>query len=431
MKYFGTDGIRGRSEFFSAELLEKIAGGLVGYLGGSGRVVIARDTRTSGNYISKTLAALLSGAGIFVYDTGICPTPVCSFLTRALGCDLGVVISASHNPPEYNGIKIFSRCGEKLADEKLLEHYIDTTVLPSVTTSKSIKAIDGAGLYIEFIKTVLDCDLSGQKIVLDTANGATSVIAPKLFSALGAEVLQINSDTHGENINLGCGATDLSSLIGTLSGTSTLGISFDGDGDRLMAVSGGKVFDGDKIMYLLAKTGTIKTDAVVGTIMTNLGTEIAFTSSKTRFLRSRVGDKYVYEDMKKHSINIGGETSGHIILSDYQPTGDGLLAAVLFAQACKNYDLHSLDDIISYPQAHSNISPATEEQMQAVLELTEISEYLKTLAKQLTKSDMRAVVRASGTEPVIRIMVEAKCESAARKTADKIRNEILDLLLVK
>jgi phosphoglucosamine mutase len=431
MKYFGTDGIRGKNEFFTSDFLKKAGRGAVSYLGGNGTVLIARDTRVSGKFIVDELKNAILACGVNVVDAGMTATPVCAYLTKKLGCSLGIMVSASHNPPEYNGIKYFGSGGGKLHDEEKMEECIELAVEQRHLPAGKLTVLDnGDELYIDFIKTALNANLSGLKVVLDTANGATALVAPKLFAALGAEVKQIFSETDGININLNCGAMHLDTLENALKSekAGVLGLSYDGDGDRLMASINNKTYDGDHILYIFAKTACVKPSAVVGTLMTNLGLEKAFKSIGVDMVRADVGDKYVYREMINRGLNLGGEASGHLILKEHMETGDGLLASVALAKIAKEFDLAKLTEGCKvYPQVNDDIM-TTSEVIARFKNSDKIKTTLEAMKQEVEKSGSRAVVRASGTEPRIRVMVEAEDEKLAAKWAAAIKNKIAELV---
>ncbi|MCL2629938.1 MAG: phosphoglucosamine mutase [Firmicutes bacterium] len=427
MKYFGTDGIRGLNEIFTEGFLKKIASATVKLFGKNSPIAIARDTRVSGRFIEETLARFLTDYGANVILLDITATPVCAYATKVLKCSAGIMISASHNPPEYNGIKFFGGNGAKLPSEAELERLIDCEE-EIISEKGEISHADADTLYIEYILEKLgeDKPLEGLKVLLDTANGACAFVAPRLFNALGATVTVIANDTSGLWINENCGATHWENLVSAMDeGDYDIGFTYDGDGDRVMAVKCGKVFDGDHIIFVLAKHLKMnkkeEVGTVVGTVMTNYGAEKAFKQIGVNFLRAKVGDKYVYQEMCKLNSEIGGEASGHIILRKYQETGDGLLASAVVALTDKESDILMLDDIKEYPQISKDIMTTP----QKVIKFNESEEIAKYLEEIKDKINGRAVVRASGTEPRIRIMVETACESEAEKTALEIRNRIL------
>ncbi len=426
MSHFGTDGIRAKATEFSAEYLYKIADAASAELPKS-KVVIGRDTRISGPFIETELANRLAQKGAEVIIAGMTATPTLAYLTKLLGADFGIMISASHNPPEYNGIKFFSSSAEKISDEreKAIEFFIDNPKeMPDVRVPKKVSYFFGDGEYIDFLIRSLNPDIAGMTICLDCANGATANIAPTLFKKLGAKVTVHNSNTCGKDINEGCGATKPEFLMQKMEEEAyDIGFSYDGDGDRLMVAENGKLFNGDHLMYVHARSmkqkGTLKHDTIVATIMSNMGTEAACKKSGLKLLRTPVGDKFVHREMIKNGYNIGGEESGHIIFSDYMKTGDGILASLLTAMLAKEVSLTSLDDIKEYPKAIESYM-CDKAAAQRFYTDEAIQDYLQNL-----DFEGRAVVRPSGTEPKIRILVEA----ADKQLADQKANEIKEFLI--
>jgi len=423
MKHFGTDGIRGKEEIFTEEYLTKIASGLVSI--GIKKVIFGRDPRTSGPRMEKTMAAVLARYGVEVLLAGMIPTPVLSFLTKFYGCDCGVMLSASHNPPEYNGVKLFSSTGSKASEETELavEKYIDEGGKLPAAEDGSITSVDGAENYINYVLGCLKPDLRGLKVALDTANGATSVIAPQIFERAGAIVRAFNTETDGININNNCGATVPATLLKIVeSGDYDIGFTYDGDGDRVMCVSGGKIFNGDHIMYVHCKSmkekGTLVDNVMVGTVMSNLGTEKACENHGIKLIRTSVGDKCVYREMEKHGYNVGGEESGHLIFTDYMPTGDGILSSVLTAVLDKVKPIKELDDIVEYPSV-SDFILCGKEEVEKFKTNPELKRYLSNI-----DSEYRTVIRPSGTEPKIRILVEAESSEKARAKCAEIKKFI-------
>lgn len=422
MQYFGTDGIRGREEIFDDALLQKTAYAVFA-MAKNPRILLARDTRVSGTRILKTLSAYLAAYGADVIDAGLAPTPVAAVLTRTLACDAGVMVSASHNPPAYNGIKVFSREGGKLseAEEAALERAMDEAV-PPAGKGGQVRQVDGEALYTAYLDVLLKPDLTGMKVLLDTANGACAKIAPAVFKKFGADVSVIYNETDGVRINENCGATVIRTLQQAMQGGGyDIGFSYDGDGDRLIAVKNGKVLDGDHILYIaaryMAKRGTLEPPVAVGTVMTNLGAEKAFLEKGIRLVRTAVGDKYVVDEMRREGYKLGGETSGHLIFSDYQTTGDGILSSLLLSVIDRETDIETLDDIQEYPQVMRDIL-TTPEAVKRFKADTEIPAYMQQIENGL---DGRLVVRASGTEPKIRIMAEAADKNEGTQAADALR----------
>jgi phosphoglucosamine mutase len=441
-QYFGTDGIRGLVGQFpiTPDFVLKLGWAVGKALAHPGaKVLIGKDTRRSGYMFESALEAGLTAAGMDVYLLGPMPTPGVAYLTRTLMADLGVVISASHNPHHDNGIKFFSRAGAKLDDqtEAAIETYLNSemeVVAPHLIGS--VKRLDdAAGRYIEFCKASLPSfqRLSHLKVVIDCANGATYHIAPDVFRELGAEVIPIHSRPDGLNINLNCGSTHPSSLAEAVVGfQADLGVALDGDGDRIIMVDHlGQVIDGDQVLYLLAKMaqekGLLKGGGVVGTLMSNLGLEIALKKARIPFARAKVGDRYVMEMLRQKNWQLGGESSGHIIWLNSTTTGDGIVAALqvlMVMQETGKTLPELLGDLTLYPQTMINVRlPAKLSESQ--------SDVIEREAERITL-DLgergRVLVRPSGTEPLIRVMVEGQdaeeVKSLAERLADFVREVV-------
>lgn len=437
-KYFGTDGIRGLvgEHPITPEFVLKLgwAAGRVLSKVGTKKVMIGKDTRISGYMLETALESGLIAAGIDVDLLGPMPTPAVAYLTNTFRAEAGIVISASHNPYFDNGIKFFSSEGEKLDDavELAIEEKIDVpmTCVESAQLGKATRIKDAAGRYIEFCKSRFPSHLSlkGYKIVLDCANGATYHIAPNVLRELGAEVYEIGVEPDGLNINDGCGATNTEFMRkAVLDLKADLGIALDGDGDRIMMVDHtGYVVDGDEIVYIIArealKKGRLK-GGVVGTLMSNLGLEVALKELGIPFARANVGDRYVMSMLKEKDWQIGGENSGHVLNLAHASTGDGIIAGlqVMTALCTSEMTLHELrKGVTKYPQKLINVrykkgsDPLSASQVQAEIELVE---------EQLGEEG-RVLIRKSGTEPVIRVMVEGKdnevVEAACQQIADKV-----------
>ncbi len=421
-KYFGTDGIRGLvgDDPITPEFVLKLgwAAGRVLSRVGTKKVMIGKDTRISGYMLETALESGLIAAGIDVDLLGPMPTPAVAYLTNTFRAEAGIVISASHNPYYDNGIKFFSSEGLKLDDsvELAIEKKIDMpmTCVESAELGKATRIVDAAGRYIEFCKSRFPSHLSlkGLRIVLDCANGATYHIAPNVFRELGAEVFEIGCEPDGLNINDGCGATNTEFVRkAVLDLKADLGIALDGDGDRIMMVDHtGYVVDGDEIVYIIArealKNGRLE-GGVVGTLMSNLGLEVALKELGVPFARAKVGDRYVMSMLKQKGWQIGGENSGHVLNLTHASTGDGIIAGlqVLTAMCLSNMNLYEMrNGMTKYPQKLINVryekenDPLNARQVQTEIEQVE----------QLLGDDGRVLIRKSGTEPVIRVMVEGK-----------------------
>ncbi|WP_150047410.1 MULTISPECIES: phosphoglucosamine mutase [Methylomonas] len=441
-KYFGTDGIRGKVGQYpiTPDFMLKLgwATGRVFAKEGSGFVLVGKDTRISGYMFESALEAGLSAAGVDTRMIGPMPTPGIAYLTRTLRAKAGIVISASHNPYYDNGIKFFSVDGTKLPDEleQEIEHYIDApmTTVESSKLGKVKRITDAAGRYIEFCKSTVPASLAfkGLRIVIDCANGATYHIAPHVFSEVGAEVVTIGSEPDGLNINDECGATKPEILAAkVLECHADLGIALDGDGDRVIMVDHkGEIVDGDELIYIIAKSFQEKGKLygpVVGTLMSNLGMEHALKAMGVPLLRANVGDRYVMELLKARGGCLGGEGSGHIICLDKTTTGDGIVAAlqVLAEMQFTGKNLHELKSgMKKYPQVLINV------RVDKKVNLNEMDGVKKAVAavEQKLGDKGRVLLRASGTEPLVRVMVEGvdqdDVSQYARQLADDVKQAI-------
>ncbi|WP_394222811.1 phosphoglucosamine mutase [Alteromonas gracilis] len=440
-KYFGTDGIRGKvGEFpMTPDFVMKLgwAAGVVLAADGTKEVLVGKDTRASGYMLESALEAGLSAAGVNIALAGPIPTPAVAYLASTFRADAGVVISASHNPYYDNGIKFFGRSGVKLGteqqkaiEEKLqyaLENGIDC--VSSERLGKARRVEDAAGRYIEFCKGTFSSELSldGLTIVVDSANGAAYKVAPSVFEELGAKVISIANTPNGININKDCGATSLDSLSKAVTtNKADLGIAVDGDADRIMFVdSKGEVVDGDEILFLMAREAKQAgyKGGVVGTLMSNLGLEIALKELDIPFVRTKVGDRYVVEKLKETGWRIGGETSGHILNLDYAPTGDAIIAAlqILTVVVKSEYSLNELKaGMTKLPQCMVNVRHS---ELDSVLNLDVVKEEVNRVEKVLG-SNGRLVLRKSGTEPLIRVMIEAVDEHLAIDLANSLSGVI-------
>ena len=441
-KYFGTDGIRGKvgEPPITADFLLKLgwAIGKVFATGHNDFVLVGKDTRISGYLFESALEAGLSAAGANTRLLGPMPTPAIAYLTRTLRAQAGIVISASHNPYYDNGVKLFSVQGTKLPDEieRQIEEYLDLpmTTTESAQLGKAKRINDAPGRYIEFCKASIatGLDFARMKIVVDCAHGATYHIAPYVFNEVGAEVISIGVEPNGININSDCGATKPAKLVaGVLEHQADFGIALDGDGDRLIMVDHlGEIVDGDELIYIIAKSKLASGQMqgpVVGTLMTNLGMEIALKQLGIHLIRAKVGDRYVMEKLSEHNGILGGENSGHIICLDKTTTGDGIIAAlqIMAEMEATGKTLHELKKgMEKYPQVLINvklskkINPDHNETIKkAVLDIE----------NQLGDQG-RVLLRASGTEPLIRVMVEGQnrthVENYAQQLADIVKNAI-------
>lgn len=438
-KYFGTDGIRGLvGEFpITPDFVMKLgwAAGKVLAKQGTRKVLIGKDTRISGYMLESALEAGLSAAGIKAVLLGPMPTPAVAYLTRAFRAEAGVVISASHNPYYDNGIKFFSQDGTKLPDEVELEIEAELdqpmSCVESAKLGKASRIDDAPGRYIEYCKSSFPGELSldGLKIVLDCAHGATYHIAPSVFRELGAEVIAMGCTPDGLNINAGVGSTEPEALVArVLAEQADLGIAFDGDGDRVMMVDQtGYLIDGDEIIYMIARDQRVQgklSGGVVGTLMSNLGLELALQELEVPFCRAKVGDRYVMEMLKERGWRLGGENSGHVIHLDHATTGDGIVAALQVLQAMMHQrcDLQTLrSGMRKFPQVLVNVRfTASQDPTLDADVLAEVARAESELAGR-----GRVLLRKSGTEPLIRVMVEgedaALVNSLAQRIADRVK----------
>ena len=434
-KFFGTDGIRGTvgKPPITADFLLKVgwAVGSVLIENGPASVIIGKDTRVSGYLFESALEAGFLSAGVNVGMLGPMPSPAIAYLTKAYGASAGVVISASHNHFEDNGVKFFSSQGIKLSDkiQEAIEKKISTPMVSvdSANIGKAVRHDQALGRYIEFCKSTFDriCNLSHLTIVVDCANGATYNIAQNVFEELGAKVIIINNQPDGYNINHNCGATDTTHLQQeVLNHEANLGIAFDGDGDRLIMVDHtGEKVDGDELVFIIAKAweknGTLKSSAVVGTKMSNLGMREALSDLNINFIESDVGDRYVMEQLLLNKAILGGESSGHIICLNKSTSGDGIIAAlqVLEVMLKSNQSLYDLKkEMTKYPQVLINV----ETNGKLDLENHENLNHVLSIIKGELADKGRVLIRESGTEPLVRVMVESVDLDLANKSANQL-----------
>lgn len=440
LNIFGTDGIRNKANegYITPENVMKLAVTVVNYYKNNNHksvnnkftVVIGKDTRLSGYMLEPALTAGFIAAGANVDLLGPIPTPGVAFMTRSLRADLGVVISASHNPYYDNGIKFFNSTGFKISQEdelKISEMFFQNQELSSAENMGKARRIDdAAGRYVEFVKSSFPKNLSlaGLKIVVDTSNGAAYKIAPQILWELGADIIKIGNEPNGININLNCGATHTELLQKTvLEHKADIGIALDGDADRLIVVDElGEVVDGDYLIAAIAKdwkdTGKLKGNNIVTTIMSNLAMENYLNSIGLNLIRSDVGDKYVLQKMLEIGSNIGGEKSGHIIPIDYSTTGDGCVSALqilayIAKSKIKASEIREL--FVPYPQVMRNIPQ--------ILDLSD-SEIVKVInqAKEKLGDNGRIIIRKSGTEPITRVMIESKFEEDISDAMDCLKS---------
>lgn len=437
-KYFGTDGIRGHVglSHINPEFMLKLgwAFGRVMANGQRKKVIIGKDTRVSGYMLESALEAGLTAAGIDVKLLGPMPTPAVAYLTETLRASAGIVISASHNLFEDNGIKFFSADGSKLPDqmeiaiEEEMEKELQT--VPSSTLGKVMRINDAPGRYIEFCKSTIPSltRLCGLKIAVDCAHGATYHIAPNVFSELGAEVVVIGNKPDGFNINKDCGSTDPEALRKlVIEVGADIGVALDGDGDRMMLVDAeGNLINGDQVLYIIAnhrqQSGLLK-GGVVGTLMSNYGLEKAFRHLGIAFQRVKVGDRYVLEELKNRDWKIGGESSGHVICLDKTTTGDGIVAAlqVLSIMVKQGKSVQQLlEGIQLLPQSLLNLKTDIATQL---MTHDGVQAAVTSLSRRL-QGEGRVLLRASGTEPLLRIMVEGIDPIQVQQHAQQLTNEI-------
>ncbi|WP_053955201.1 phosphoglucosamine mutase [Inediibacterium massiliense] len=441
-KLFGTDGVRGIANTeLTAELAYKL-GRFGSYVLTQGKkkakIVIGKDTRISGDMLESALVAGILSTGSDCLCVGIVPTPAVAYLTRYYGADAGVVISASHNPVEYNGIKFFNEDGFKLADEvedkieELILNDEDINIHPSGEhLGRKTEIDDAIKQYSNFLKSTIDVDLRGMKVAVDCSNGASYVAAPSVLSALGAEIKIIHHKPDGLNINLNCGSThpeDLKQLV--IDWGADVGLAFDGDADRLIAVDEkGQLVDGDKILTIcgshLKEKEKLKKDTVVATVMSNMGLQKALEKSGCKVATTQVGDRYVLEEMKKEGYVLGGEQSGHIIFLEHNTTGDGLLSALQFLSVVKEkkQSVSKLSSMMTtYPQVLVNAKVSNDKKLK-YMEDEVISKEIQKL-EDIMDGEGRVLIRPSGTEPLVRVMLEGKDQ----KQLESLSHELAKLI---
>ncbi len=441
-KFFGTDGVRG---VFGEELTTELAyqlGRYGAYILSEGshnpKIVIGKDTRISGDPLEKALTDGIISVGGKVVLAGVIPTPAVAVIAREIKADAGIVISASHNPYQFNGIKFFNGAGYKLSDD--VENQIEKCIIDQLTindrTDGSVETLEQPEkIYVKHITKGFACDFSGIRMVLDCANGASYRIAPKFFREAGADVVVIGHEPDGKNINDGYGSTCLDKLSDhVLSEKADIGIAFDGDADRCLAVDNeGRIIDGDKILHLvgakLKQEGRLKKDTVVVTVMSNIGLDIALKNCGCKSVKTNVGDRYVLEEMLKEGYNLGGEQSGHVILLDHNTTGDGLLTAVSLLTILKeetrtSAELSSL--MTSYPQVLVNAKVTNQTKNDYLTD--EIIQKRITEVEKHFDGQGRVLIRPSGTEPLVRVMIEGKDQSELNRIATDLAKLIEERL---
>jgi phosphoglucosamine mutase len=409
-QYFGTDGVRGVvGDLLPADLVERLGKAAALWCGG-GRILVGRDTRGSGPALEDALARGIASAGGTAVLAGVLPTPAVALLRL----DLGAVVSASHNPPEYNGVKLFDRMGSKLDDaaEAEVEALLDE---PGRGGGGAERAEGAAEEYLALVVDRFGSDLKGLRIAVDCANGAYAGLAPRAFEQLGAAVTALGDEPDGTNINVGCGATDLRALSETVrSGAFDLGVAFDGDGDRMLAVDeNGETLDGDQILAILALD--LGVDTVAVTTMTNLGFHRLMEERGVRVLTTDVGDRHVLEELRREGAHLGGEQSGHVLWLDGHVTGDGLVAALLLCRALKGRPLSELGAVFErFPQVTRNLPRTGRGPLPETLvgQVARVNDELESAG--------RVLVRPSGNEPVVRILAEAETQEVAESLCARI-----------
>jgi len=443
-RLFGTDGVRGKAGTYPLDppTVRRLGGALARALGHgkATRFLSGRDTRESGAWIERELAFGINSQGGSLTGAGVIPTPAIAYLTPRMGYTAGVVISASHNPFEDNGIKVFSGAGEKFTEEleRLVESIIaDTSWAVPSGDPAAVEQIDYRAEYLAHLRDILSNveQVRGMRLAIDCANGATTTIAPRLFQELGFDVHCIGCQPDGRNINLRCGSTAPELLARTVvEGGYPLGIAYDGDGDRAIFVDEkGTIVDGDAVMLMCAKQmkreGRLKGDAIVATVMSNIGLEIALRDAGIEIVRCPVGDKYVMEEMMRRDLALGGEQSGHVIFSEYLFTGDGLATSlnVLRTMGATGRSLSDLaSELTTYPQVLVNVRVDRKVDLQTV---PEVARVMSTVESRLAGKG-RLLIRYSGTEPLLRIMIEGQDQREISAWAEEIADAVKRHLVV-
>jgi phosphoglucosamine mutase len=436
-RLFGTDGVRGRAGVSPLDppTVARLGAAIVRAHGdGTARIIVGRDTRESGEWIERELARGAASAGARVTSAGVIPTPGVAFLARALDFDFGVVLSASHNPFADNGIKVFSGRGQKFgeSDERAVERVMaDATWTVPASAAPAIETDDFVGTYLDHLRRLLPDPgpLRGARLGVDMANGATTTTAQRLFEGLGFSLVALADRPDGRNINLGCGSTHPAGLeAAVVSRGCRLGVAFDGDGDRAIFVdAGGRIVDGDAVLLMLAlhakQHGRLTGNTVVATVMSNVGLEIALKQHGINLIRTPVGDKYVMEEMMSGGYAIGGEQSGHVILAEHLPTGDGMATAlaVLRTMAESGRELADLAGaLVTYPQTLVNVRVRDKQPIESVPEVQ--AAIARVEAAQAGRG--RVLVRYSGTEPLLRVMIEGETQASVQAWAEEIAEAV-------
>ena len=436
-RLFGTDGVRGlanrditvESALALAQAAAIVLGAEARSRGAKPKAVIGRDPRISGEFLAAAISAGLASSGVDVFDAGVLPTPATAFLTADLEADFGVMISASHNPAPDNGIKFFSRGGNKLPDavEDQIEKAMRGDVLAPIGAEIGHvqRFADAEDRYLIHLLSTMENSLDGITVVLDCANGAASGVSPQAFKDAGAKVIVIGADPDGHNINLGCGSTHLTALqSAVLEHKADVGIAHDGDADRTLAVDHtGAIVDGDQIMAILAISakakGALARNTLVATVMSNLGLRLAMKQAEIEMIETKVGDRYVLEAIREGGYTLGGEQSGHLIFSRFATTGDGILTGMQLLSEMKRTgkSLKALASVMTiYPQVLLNVSGVDKTKALTDVDVAEVV----SLAEAELGQDGRVLLRASGTEDLVRVMVEAKDSGTAQSWAERI-----------
>jgi len=435
-RYFGTDGVRGvANSFITPELAFKIGRFLGDSKDGRKKILIGKDSRVSSDMIEAALVAGITSAGSDALLIGVIPTPAIAYVTKNTECDRGIMITASHNPVSDNGIKIFKEDGFKLLDQEQdsIEDFIDNDDFIIRPTGANIGSVvryeEGRQMYIEFMRSVFSVETKPRRIVIDCAYGAASDVIKEIFEDTGIDLVLVATKYDGTNINSGVGSTYPKNLQEkVIVHKADFGFSFDGDADRIICVDGdGTILDGDYIMFILGRylksVGSLNSDTIVSTIMSNFGFYKSVEEADLNTIQTKVGDRYVLEEMINNGYNLGGEQSGHIIMLDYNSTGDGILTAIILLNAMsENIELfnQSIKDLNKYPQLLKNISVSNKEQALShpliKAEVMRISNILE--------GNGRVLVRPSGTEPLVRVMVEANTEELCLSYVDSIIDTI-------
>ena len=442
-RLFGTDGVRGTAgeHPLDHETVARLGAGLVRAMRGTGRdlrFIVGRDTRESGDWIERELARGVRSEGAHITSAGVLPTPAVAYVTREMGFDAGLVISASHNPFQDNGIKVFSGRGEKFTES--LERHVEAIIADASwrvngSADVPVERTDVIDAYIAHARLAFPNPerLGRFKLAVDTANGATTTVAPRLFNDLGFDVTLVGATPDGRNINLDCGSTHPERLARVVVEQGCrMGVAFDGDGDRAILIDGnGRVVDGDAVLLMcgrhMKRTGELKGNAVVATVMSNIGLEIGLNESGIDIVRCPVGDKYVMEEMIKRGLSLGGEQSGHVIFSDHLFTGDGIVTSLSVMRVIADTGRELADlasELVTYPQVLLNVRVREKKDLQTV---PPVAEAMRRVEERLAGQG-RLLVRYSGTEPLLRVMIEGKDQQEIQSWAAEIVSTVKEHL---